>query len=98
MIVGGRVPPVHSREFLGLFLKPFLVALWEKLLEDFHRNGEIEVGVLLDCLKRYAKLDGRDESVGEDAAVAGEDVMPEKNREEHPDLFRENRAAIHPFA
>ena len=53
---------------------------------------------MLDSLKRHSEFDGRDESIGEDAAVAGEDVMPEKNREEHPDLFGENRAAIHPLA
>lgn len=98
MIVGGRVPPVHSREFLGLFLKPFLVALWEKLLEDFHRNGEIEVGVCFDCFNRHTKLNRRDEAVGEDAAFARKDVMSEENREEYPDLFGENRAAIHPVA
>lgn len=81
-----------------MFLNPFLVALRKELLEDLHRDGEVEVGVLLDGLKRHSEFDGRDESVGEDAAVAGEDVMPEKNREEHPDLFGENCAAIHSFA
>ena len=53
-----------------MLLKPFLVALREKLLEDFYRDGEVEVGVCLDRFKRYAKLNRRNEPVRKDAAVA----------------------------